>query len=101
MRYLLLGLAMMLSACEVVFVPDTTLPDPVVVHNHGHNDVIYVNEYQECYYEPPFYYEPEWCDYWADEVYCTYYVGYSCYEEWVHDPYCGWRFVDDWCVNTY
>ena len=100
MRYiLLLCLVMSLSACEVVFLPDTSLPDPVVVHHNPHTEVIYVDSYAECYLDPPFYHDAEWCDYWADEVYCTYYVGFGCYEEWVHDPYCGWSFVDDWCVQ--
>ncbi len=99
MRYLLLCLVMMLSACEVVFLPDTSLPDrTIVVHEQPHTGAVYVDNHQQCHLDPPFYYEAEWCDYVAHDVYCTYYVGHGCYEEWMHDSWCGWSFVDDWCV---
>ena len=95
MRYILLCIVMALSACEVVFLPDTSLPDrPIVVHDsHAHH-----GSAPDCYMDPPFYHDAEWCDYWGNEVYCTYYVGYDCYEEWVHDKWCGWSYVDSWCV---
>ena len=77
--------------------PDTSLPAPVATYP----GTVYVDTYTECHYDPPYYYAAEWCDYWGDETYCTYYVGYNCFEEWVHDPYCGWSFVDDWCAHSY
>jgi len=99
MKYItLICMALLISACEVMYYPNPRPAASVVVQTEPYNEVVYVEEGAICYVEPPYYFGAEWCEYWGNETYCTWYVGWDCYEEWVHDPWCGWSFIDNWCV---
>jgi hypothetical protein len=87
-KILMLATALFTSGC--VF-PDTSLPPRPDYENHY---VVYelapVDEVDLCY-EEPYWWEPDWCDYYNDgAVCCVWYIGHDYYEEW-----CRWDY--HWC----
>ena len=76
-------LCLLFSGCELQIetTPSTT---PVAA------EVIVIDDYCAYQYDEPYYWSPEWCDWYDDGTTCCvwYYDGW--YEEW-----CQWEY--DWC----
>ena len=92
-KRLIFVMALFTSGC--VF-PDTSLPPEPGYENHY---VVYelapMGEVDLCY-EEPYWWEPDWCDYYHDgTACCTWYID-GWYEEW-----CKWDYHWCWEFNGY
>ena len=80
MRKLIIALACLLfTGCTL------EVEDPAYAEGSVYVEIVY----DECY-EEPYWYMPEWCDYYSDGTECCVWYVDGWYEEW-----CQWDY--DWC----
>jgi len=79
--------------------PTTTVVYTSANNGGGYNNNIIVVEEEApyCYWDMPYYHDPEWCEYTRGETYCMW-MNIGQEEIWVYTDWCGWELVE---VYTY
>tara|TARA_R100001015_G_C4541285_1_gene105247 strand:- start:222 stop:605 length:384 start_codon:yes stop_codon:yes gene_type:complete len=79
--------------------PTTTIVTTSANYGGGDNNNIIIIEEEEsyCYWEPPYYHDPEWCEYTYGTTYCMW-MNIGQEETWMYTDWCGWELVE---VYTY